>query len=392
MSIEHYLAPINPDIFGFHPTETAVTLGSHIDTYFDTFPGIPESGIVLLGVGEDRGAENNAGCAKAPDEIRRCLYSLANPCEETRITDLGNLIEGQTADDTYYALAEVAAEVLSHNNTIIVLGGSQDLTFALYKAYANLNRIINISTIDARFDLENDDLITSRTWLRNIIMSNPNYLFFHSNIGYQTYFVGQPYIQLMDDLKFDAYRLGEVQHDMERAEALIRNADLLSVDLSAVRQSDAPANGNPMPHGFYGEELCQIMRYAGLSNKTQCLGVFELNPLYDNRHQTANMVAQALWYFLDGYYNRTDDNPRSHPENCKHFLVPLEDQNIELDFYKSKLSNRWWVRVPCENERLQELYTSEIMLPCTYSDYLQAMKGEIPSEWWKYYSRLNTTV
>ena len=55
MSIEHYLAPINPDIFGFHPTETAVTLGSHIDTYFDTFPGIPESGIVLLGVGEDRG-------------------------------------------------------------------------------------------------------------------------------------------------------------------------------------------------------------------------------------------------------------------------------------------------------------------------------------------------
>lgn len=389
MSIAPYLAPINPEIFGFRPTETAVTLGSHIDTYFDTFPAIPDSGLVLIGVGEDRGAENNAGCAKAPDHIRRCLYSLAAPCKEAHIADLGNLIEGQTAEDTYYALSEVAAEVLSHNCTLILLGGSQDLTYALYKAYANLNRIINISTIDARFDLEDNDIITSRTWMRNIIMSNPNYLFFHSNIGYQTYFVGQSYIELMDELKFDAYRLGEVQHNMKRAEALIRNADILSVDLGAVRQSDAPANSNPSPHGFYGEELCQMMRFAGMSDKTHCLGVFEFNPLYDNHQQTANMTAQAIWYFIEGFYTRKDDNPLVHPENCKNFRVAMEREGLEIIFHKSKLTDRWWVEVPCHDADLQELYTHQLMLPCTYSDYEQAMHGEFPQLWWRYYTRLN---
>lgn len=390
--IEQYLAPINPDKLGYHASGKVTTLGSKINAYIQSMPPMPQNSIVIVGVGEDRGAVCNAGCAEAPDDIRHSLYTLALPCEEAQITDIGNVIQGQYVEDTYCALAEIAAEVMRHGNTLIILGGSQDLTFAAYKGFEQLDRIISIAAIDPCFDLEENDEITSRTWLRNIIMQSPNFLFSHTNVGYQTYYVGQPYIKLMGDLKFDAYSLGEMQHDMDRTEAVIRDSDLVSIDLGAVRQSDAPAHGNPSPHGFYGEELCQIMRYAGLSNKTQCIGVFELNPLYDNRHQTANMVAQALWYFLDGYYNRTDDNPRSHPENCKHFLVPLEDQNIELDFYKSKLSNRWWVRVPCENERLQELYTSEIMLPCTYSDYLQAMKGEIPSEWWKYYSRLNTTV
>ena len=201
-----------------------------------------------------------------------------------------------------------------------LLGGSQDLTYAAYKGYEQLNRIMNITSIDSRFDLENNDEITSRTWLQNIIMQNPNYLFFNSNLGYQTYFVGQDYIQLMDDLKFDAYRLGELQKDMTRAESLIRNADLLSVDIGAVRQSDAPGNRYPSPHGFYGEEFCLMMRYAGMSDKTDCLGLFEVNPKFDNHGQTAHMTAQGLWYFIEGFYNRKHDNPLLNPENSTNVL------------------------------------------------------------------------
>lgn len=392
MLIQQYLSPVQPNSLGYYPSEFSVTLGSRIVTHTpeEGCPDIPDEGLVMVGVGEDRGVENNAGCDEAPDTIRRYLYPLAIPHVDTNIIDLGNIILGQTVEDTYYALAEVVAEVVQHGSTLIVLGGSQDLTFAAYKGYEKLNRIINIASIDSRFDLENNDSITSRTWLRNIIMQNPNYLFFNANIGYQTHLVGQDYVRLMDDLKFDAYRLGEVRHDMTRAETLIRNSDLLSVDIGAIRQSDAPGNLAPSPHGFYGEDYCQMMRFAGMSNKTSCLGLFEVNPRYDNRGQTSHMVAQGLWYFIEGYYLRKHDNPRFFPENCKHFIVKMEDPEIDLEFYKSKLSDRWWVRVPCGDSQLQEIYSNQLMLPCTYGDYLQSLKGELPALWMKYYQRLNS--
>lgn len=389
--LDHYLSPVQPNSLGYYPSEFSITLGSCIETHTpeEGLPEIPDNGLVMLGVGEDRGAENNAGCADAPNEIRRYLYRLAVPHPDTAIVDLGNIILGQTAEDTYYAVAEVLAEVVRRGSTLILLGGSQDLTFAAYKGFENLNQIINIASIDSRFDLEHNDDITSRTWLRNIIMQNPNYLFFNANIGYQTHFVGSESVRLMEELKFDAYRVGEVQQDMSRAEALIRNSDLVSVDLGAVRQSDAPGNLDPSPHGFYGEEFCQMMRFAGMSAKTRCLGLFEVNPQFDNRGQTAHMVAQGLWYFIEGYYLRQHDNPLLFPENCKRFIVKMEEPEIDMSFFKSKLSDRWWVQVPCDNSELQEIYSTQLMLPCTYGDYLQALKGELPALWMKYYQRLN---
>lgn len=390
-SIKKYLSPVNPDDLGFYPSEYAVTLGSKIKAYIPgaNVPAMPKDGLVLLGVEEDRGAIGNVGCASAPNEIRRYLYQLVLPSNNTKIVDLGNILIGQITEDTYYALSEVVAAVLSKGSTLILLGGSQDLTFAAYKGYEKIKRIVNITTIDPRFDLESTDETSSRSWLRNIIMQTPNYLFFHSNVGYQTYYVGQPYVKLMDELKFDAYRLGEVQHDMERTEALIRNADFISVDVGAIRQSDAPGNGTPSPHGFYGEEYCQMMHFAGMSDKTSCLGIFECNPMFDNRGQTANMLAQGLWYFIEGFYNRKHDNPQLNPQTCKHYIVQSKEQGIDIDFYKSKLSDRWWIEVPCEREDLREIYSDKLMLPCTYADYEMAMQGELPAIWWRYFKRLN---
>lgn len=392
MKIDQYLNPINPDRFGYRASEYTKTLGDIIEAHLPAsgLPNIPKGGLVLLGVEEDRGVENNAGCADAPDEIRRYLYQLAVPTDDTQIVDLGNLIVGQIPEDTYYALSAVLKEVVSNDNTLIVLGGGQDLTFPLYKGYAEINRIINITTIDPRFDIEKNDIITSRTWIRDIIMQTPNYLFFLSNVGYQNYFVGKKYIDLMDELKFDTCRLGEAQQHMDRAEALIRNADIVSVDISSVRQSDAPGTGAPSPHGFYGEEMCQLMRFAGMSNKTSCLGMFEINPLFDNHGQTAHMAAQAIWHFIEGFYYRKHDHPQTNPENCKQYIVKLEDPDLDIEFFKGKLSDRWWIKVPCNDESKREIYSHHLMLPCTYSDYQMAANGEIPPLWWSYYQRLNS--
>lgn len=386
-----YLSPIRPSDFDFFSSELMPRLGDQIVTYTPEggMPEMPEESLVILGVPEDRGTEANAGCADAPDRIRKYLYALACPADDARLYDFGNIAVGQEVEDTYYALTETLAEFLKHDNTVLLLGGSQDLTFPAYKAYERISRIINISTIDPRFDIEPYEEMTSRTYMRHIVMQTPNYLFFHANLGCQKYFVGNSQLQLMDDLKFDAYRLGDLQKDMKRAEAMLRNADLVSVDIAAVRQSDAPGVGAPSPHGFYGEELCQMLSFAGKSDKVSCLGLFEVNPDYDRGDQTVHMAAQAAWHFIEGWFARVMDSPRLAPEQCRRYKVLMEDHGMELLFYKSKLSDRWWVEVPCDDPELHELYSRHLLLPCTYADYEQAMQGEIPALWWRYYNRLH---
>ena len=115
MNIDLYLKPIDTDSLGYKPSEFAAILGSKVKLYQPgTGMEIPEKSLLLVGVGDDRGAENNAGCSNSPDEIRYYLYQLTTPSKDTEIIDLGNVIEGQTPEDTYYALSEVVAEAIDY--------------------------------------------------------------------------------------------------------------------------------------------------------------------------------------------------------------------------------------------------------------------------------------
>ena len=152
------------------------------------------------------------------------------------ITDLGNLKVGKTANDTYIALTDVLNEIISDGAIPIILGGSQDLTYANYCTYEQLNQVINIVAIDAKFDIGNEDKkFKSNSYFHKIILKQPNYLFNYSNIGYQSYMVDKDEVVLMDKLYFDAYRLGIVQEDPIDFEPVIRNADILSLDMNAIR-------------------------------------------------------------------------------------------------------------------------------------------------------------
>lgn len=390
MDLSPYFDPIDLESIEFASKPTFPQLGDNVIAYTEgNFPDLQGIRLAIVGIMDDRNAANNSGCAQAPDEIRRKLYPLALPHLDTRIADLGNIKPGQTPEDTYYAVTQTVYKLLERNITVILLGSGQDHTFAAYRAYEILGQVINICSIDSRFDLDGNEGIDSRNYLKHIIMQDPNFLFGFTNIGYQTYFCGENYIKLMDQLNFDAYRLGAIQQQMERAEPLIRNADIVTLDLGAVRQSDAPANADPSPHGFYGEQICQMSRFAGMSDKTSCFGVFELNPRFDSNHQTAHMVAHALWYFIEGFYNRKSDFPNRDKHNYRRYTVQLQDQNTEIIFHKSKKSERWWFEVPCNDEERRQRYDRHLLVPCNYSDYLQALENEVPELWWHYYQRFN---
>jgi arginase family enzyme len=352
------------------------------------FPALDNTDIAIIGVPEERNACNNEGCSKAPGEIREFLYALYEGDDEYKIADLGNLKPGNTVNDTYFALTSVVSELVSNNIVPVVIGGSQDLTFPVYKAYEKLGQIINIAAIDPVFDLgEKDEELNAGSYLSKIILHQPNYLFNYTNIGYQTYFVDHEAIELMDNLFFDCYRLGWVRSEIEEVEPMVRNADLITIDVSAIRHSDAPGNRNATPNGFFGHEVCQITRYAGLSNKLTSIGFFETNPSRDLHGQTSHLVAQMIWYFLEGYYNRYDDDPQHDKKHFIKYTVSIKDHKDQIIFYKSKKSDRWWMVVPIKSS-LRIKYERHHYIPCSYKDYETALSDEIPDRWWQAYQKL----
>jgi formiminoglutamase len=391
MELSDFLEPVDLSWFQFaEETEDHPRMGDVIRTYLiqNEFPDLASINIALIGVNEDRQAFKNEGCAEAPDEIRKYLYKLFPGPYENRIADLGNIRRGHTINDTYFALTSVVAELIPLNIIPVIIGGSQDLTFSHYQAYAQLGQIINIVAIDPMFDIgKTDQELSSRSYLSSIILHQPNYMFNYANVGFQTYFNDQDAVKLMKNLFFDAFRLGIVRENLEEVEPVIRNADLLTFDISSVRYSDAPGNSNATPNGFYGEEACQIIRYAGMSDKLTSLGFYEVNPLHDKDGQTAHLVAQMIWYFVDGYYNRQQDFPFKKEEDYFKYRVAITDHKEEIVFYKSKKTDRWWMEIPLPPEQRLK-YERHYLVPCSYLDYQVACNNDIPDRWWMVYQKL----
>jgi formiminoglutamase len=378
---QDFLTPVEEAVLAHLALQPPLCLGNTIRVYSEEegFPNLENVQIAIFGVQEDRNSEDNFGCGENLHFIRTKLYQLFPGNWQTEIADLGNVLKGNSVTDTYYAVSEIISDLLKKNIIPIIIGGGQDITYVNYRAYDSLEQTVNVTAVDSRFDLGDlDSELTSQSYLSKIIMQEPSNLFNYSNVGYQTYFNSQEEIQLLDNLFFDTYRLGKAK-ELENIEPAFRNADIVSIDIGAVRQSEAPANNNASPNGFYGEEICAISRYAGISDKVTSFGIYEYNSQYDNNHQTANLIAQMIWYFIEGVNSRVKDYPFSGKENYQKFTVILEDDD-PLVFYKSNKTGRWWIEI---NILSDNKYKRHALIPCTYQDYQEATKQIIPERWYK---------
>ena len=389
MDISTYLEPISVENIKISNDTGRIRLADIIFKYTDenNFPDLEQIDIAIIGVGEDRGTLNK-GCDTAPDEIRGWLYGLFSHWNNIHIADVGNIKRGHQIEDTYFAVKEVVSELLKNDIVVMIIGGGQDITYANYLAYENIGRVINIASVDPMFDLGHDeDELNSNSYLSHIILHQPNFLFNFTNIGYQTYFVDQDSLVLMKNLYFDTNRLGNVRADLEESEPMVRNADILSIDLASIKHADAPGVDKAMPNGFTGEEMCKICRYAGMNDKLTSIGYYELNPSMDENGVSAHLYAQMMWYFLDGFSNRRNDFPENNHEDYIKFNVQLENFEEELIFLKSKKTDRWWMVVGVKN-MINQKYKRHQFVPCSYYDYQTALNQEIPDRWWKVQQKL----
>ncbi len=391
MHFPDFFHPLSADISAVFENAPADSLWNNTEKYTkeNAFPFLNSAQIAVIGVDESRGATIDYDCKHAADYIRTQLYQLKMHGSKTSIVDLGNLKLGVTVNDTYAAVGEIVAYLARLKIIPVIIGSSQDLTYGHYKGYKILDQIINIVGVDARFDLGlPSEPLTSNTWLGNIVLDQPNYLFNYSHIGHQTYFVGQYAVNMMDNLFFDTYRLGQVREDMKELEPIVRNADVLTIDMSSIRSADAPGTVFPSPNGLDGENICQLMYYAGMSDKLEGVGLYEYHPSSDRQHQTALLMAQMIWYFIDGFNNRKKDVPDSSSSQFTVYRVTVSDSRQDISFMKSNISGRWWMELPLKSGGKRKLDRHQL-IPCSYADYQTACNNEIPERWWQALKKLS---
>lgn len=372
-----FLKPISEEVLELISGLNSQHLGSKIVFHSkEQFPNLSKINIALFGVLDNRGDSKSISDVDLTS-IRKELYSLFPGNWEASIADLGDIEAGNSIEDTYFALKILVSSLIKNKIIPIVIGGTQDLTYSMYRAYDELEQMVNLVSIDNKFDLgKESDSISSNSYLSKIILDEPNNLFNYCNIGYQTFYNSQEEIDLIEKLFFDAYRLGDVCNNIEIAEPVFRDADLVSLDLGSIKSSDSGNFIKFAPNGFDGKEICTLARYAGISDKVTSFGIFNHN----NSEKESILISQIIWYFIEGFHYRTNEYPFGSRDNYLKYIVPLEDE--QLIFYKSDKTDRWWIEIPFISDINNKLKRNTL-LPCSHEEYILACNNEMPERWWK---------
>ena len=371
-----FLQPVSESFEQYLQTLSNQSLGKKVIFHTQTdFPVLEGVSVAIFAVNEHRGS-NKDNEDYSFEVFRKKFYGMFPGNWNTSIVDLGTIEAGASIEDTYFVVKSLMAELIKKQIIPVVIGGTQDLTYPMYRAYDNLDQMVNLVSVDNQFDFSKENKLDKDAYLSKIIVEEPNNLFNFSNLGYQTYFNSQEEIDLIEKLYFEAYRLGEASNNIAVAEPVFRDADLVSIDMNSVQSSYSGNFEEFNPNGFTGKEICALARYAGISDKVTSFGIFNFNP---NSHEVV-LTAQMLWYFIEGFCFRSNEYPFGTKENYIKYIVPIEDE--ELIFYKSNKTARWWIEIPFLTNVNNKLKRNTL-LPCTHEDYLAACEQEIPERWWK---------
>ena len=374
-----FLQPVDQQIIEFCNDLNDNQIGRNITQLSEEQSLIAKGSVVILFVPEYRGScENKSHDDDQIRSIRKSFYELYLGNWTHNLVDIGTLNPGKELSDTYYALTAVLKEILAYKAIPLIIGGSQDLTYYQYRAFDETESMVNMVSIDYGFDLgDSKEDLHNHNYLSHCIVNKPYNLFNHSTLGYQTYYNDQDAIDLLDRLFFETYRLGELIDDLKNVEPILRDATLASIDCNSIRSLSLNNQIN-MPNGFNEREICQILRYVGIGERIKSLGIFEINK--QNNPLFNELIAQMMWYFIEGYNVRMDEKIDINNPDFTRFTVPVDQD--DLIFYKSELSNRWWIEIPYSNNQNNKL-RQNTLLACSKFDYLEACDQELPDRWYR---------
>lgn len=333
-----------------------------------------------------RKSHNVDAKSSAPQAIREELYKLKRT-SGLRIADLGDLRTGKNFNETLYAVQEVCALLFHLNVNVVIVGADQLLTLGTIRGYKEFENNINLINIDSKLDISSSpDSMEESNYLDKVIENDLANIYSIVNLGYQSYFVDSKQLKRLNELYFEQHRLGEVRSNIENMEPVLRDADLVSFDISAVRMNEAPGQKDGSPNGLFADEACRISRYCGISDRVKLFGLYEIDIQSDLKRQTAKLGAQILWYYFEGYLNRKHDYPKTQLSNYTKYEVQIDEIDFPIVFYKSDLTNRWWLKVQVKDNEGVEV--ESVVVSCSESDYLKACRNDIPDRWWINFKKL----
>jgi len=366
--IAEYLLPVNNEIVDFKNKLSPLAIGKVITIYGDDQSNLKGFDIALIGLSESRKSSEVNKKYIDINSFRKEFYSLFCGDWNVNIIDMGDVINGEDISDTYFALKTINESLLEKNIISFFIGGTQDLTFPLYQAFAKKGDYVNLTSIDNKFDfgqIKKD--FDSSSYMSKIIMEKDNKLSHYCNLGFQTFLNSQEEIDLLEKLQFESHRLGKINKKIDLIEPSLRYTNLLSIDFRSVKASELNFIHN-YPNGFESSEICSIARYAGMSDRISCVGVFEV---FQNSISSA-LLAQAVWYFIEGFSLRIIEDPKS--ENFKGKSYHMDLENHQIKFYQSDISQKWWFELIEENNNK---LIDVSLYPCGHEDYLEACNDDI---------------
>lgn len=278
--------------------------------------------IVLVGFPYDEGTVRNmgrAGSAMGPDEIRKAFYKLtptksaALADAELHIFDAGNLKRHMKLEDAISKLEGVVNYLLRYGYTPVVLGGSNDLSYADFRACDSVRERCGAINIDSHLDVRDFSKgINSGTPYRMLLEEKALRGTDFAEYGIQEFVNSREYLTYVRTAKAQIFTLNQIRAKgnseafLEAYRSVSREPEsvYVSFDVDSVRSSDAPGVSAPTPTGLTAEEILECAYLAGSETKTAMIDICEFNPKYDVDGHTAKLAAMVVANFLAGLANR----------------------------------------------------------------------------------------
>lgn len=362
---------INFDKSFFQNSEETLFGNSHIHKTSDLFrkqPLLKDANVVFFALPDFH--KDSTNFLKGAKIIRQKLFGLRKLKGMISFYDLGNFKNPETLQD-FESGIKIVLETLFEANIRIILFAESSLPISVAKTLSVYHSESTILMVNNHFeDYGKFEMMTEET---DISLN-------FGLLGFQNYLTSTTQIEQGNNHFMEFVRLSEIKNKIQESEPYFRDADWASISLNAVCNSNAIASEKSSPNGFSAEEYCKMAYYAGLGCKNKIISFAGYDSQKDKNEQSAFLIAQAIWLYLDGFSGHVQEHPSLQKQNIQRYIVINEEYNKHFIFYKSTLTGRWWMEIPGKKRK-------NIIVAASYKDYKMASNQEIPARWWNLFKR-----
>lgn len=304
-----------------------------LETYsrVDTFPSVKGPGLTIIAIDQTMG-----------EAVRTALLPFHNHFRNISLVDAGDSLQNDNE-----IILEICKGVLSEGSTPVLLGLSPEQS-AWLAAQENWN-MYQVSNRLRKMAVNDHDLL-------------------QQFIAYQRHFSPLEEIYNTEEHAFNSVSLGKMRTYPTLLEPILRDAQLLHIDLNAMRAAETPHVEDAIPTGLNTEELCQLAKYAGMGDRLQCL-CFYCHNIVESNTPEASIIAETLWYFAEGLNMNTHDHP-DVSQDFSEFVIYSESMEDDLEFVRHNQTMKWWLRVKSD--------TRTNYLACSLEEYQATIDHELP--------------